>query len=166
MAVARKLLLPEDGAETSGKLIAVDQMLTAFEDDLRARGADTYNARWPRKHLPPSLLRKPVVLATDKELLAWRNRLIKNGKAASTANRICGPVLAAVKLAVGHHPPAWKVGLEKLPDAQVARNVVLPDSKVCEFIDASYRHEEALGLFVEVAAIAGPRPSQIGAPPG
>jgi integrase len=48
-----------------------------------------------------------------------------------------------------------------LPDAIEARNVILSDDKVREFVCAAYAHDEKLGLLVDVLAITGARPSQV-----
>ena len=55
---------------------------------------------------------------------------------------------------------AWEVGLVGLPDATEARNVILSDDKVREFVSAAYAHDESLGLLIDVLAVTGVRPSQ------
>jgi integrase len=55
---------------------------------------------------------------------------------------------------------AWGIGLESLPDATVARNVILTDDQVRGFVDAATARDVALGLFVHVLAETGARPSQ------
>jgi len=61
---------------------------------------------------------------------------------------------------VGTISHIWRAGLEKLPDAQTVRNVVLSDQDVLALVDASYRHDQGLGLLADVLAITGARPSQ------
>ena len=56
---------------------------------------------------------------------------------------------------------AWKVGLAALPDAHVARNIILTDDEVRRIVAAAYDHDRALGLIVEVAAVTGARLSQL-----
>ena len=34
---------------------------------------------------------------------------------------------------------SWEIGMAALPNAQAARNVILPDDKVHEFVAAAYR---------------------------
>jgi integrase len=48
-----------------------------------------------------------------------------------------------------------------LPDAQEARNVILSDSNVRDFVSAAYAHDNKLGLLVDVLAVTGARPSQV-----
>ena len=143
----------------------MDRALIDYEADLKARGANTYNARGPRVHLTASLVAKPVALLTSKELKHWRDGLL--GKIASaTINRQCNSLCAALELAAQHDQriksrDAWEVGLAGLPDAQTARNVVLPDAKVHAFVAAAYARDRQLGLFVETMAVTGARPVQL-----
>ena len=55
---------------------------------------------------------------------------------------------------------AWEIGLANLPNAQEARNVVLSDDKVREFVAAAYGLDDKFGLFADTLAITGARPSQ------
>jgi integrase len=139
-------------------------VLAAYGDDLKARGANPYNSRWPLKYLPAALLSKPVTLIDAHEWRKWRDSLIADLTPAGV-NRVIGAVCAACNLAASHDSRlashrAWQVGLQGLPDANRARNVILPDDKVRDLVDAAYRRGERFGLFVEVLATAGPRPSQ------
>jgi len=52
-------------------------------------------------------------------------------------------------------------GLAGLPDAQEARNAIISDDKVREFVAAAYTHDHKLGLLVDVLAVTGVRPSQV-----
>ena len=65
-----------------------------------------------------------------------------------------------VKIVAPDRLPVWKKGLEKLPATKEARNIVLSDSESSRLIEASYRHDEQLGLFIHVQADTGARPSQ------
>ncbi|QQO23531.1 hypothetical protein JJB98_28165 [Bradyrhizobium diazoefficiens] len=69
---AAKKLARGDGTDSNAPL-TVDAALTAFEADLKARGASGYNAQWPRVHLTSVLLAKPVALLTSTELQKWRD---------------------------------------------------------------------------------------------
>jgi integrase len=85
--------------------------------------------------------------------------------APATINRLCRCLCAALALAAQHdnrirNRDAWGVGLASLPDAQEARNVVLPDDKVHEFVAAAYRIDHQFGLLTDTLAITGARPSQ------
>ena len=55
---------------------------------------------------------------------------------------------------------AWEIGTAGLPDAQEARNVVLSDEEVHEFVVVAYVLDHQLGLLVDTLAITGARPSQ------
>jgi integrase len=143
----------------------VGEALDAYERDLTARGGSVYNARHPRSHLTSVLLSKPVQLLDTKELRAWRDSLLANGLEPASVVRYCKGLRAALNLAASHDPriqskAAWQTGLEALPDATVARNVILDDKTVGRFIDASYAHGSALGLLVHVLGETGARPSQ------
>jgi hypothetical protein len=75
--MARAFLRQEPGTPVDPSLpITVDEALTRYEADLKARGANTYNARWPRTHLPPALLDTPVQLLSAVELKRWRDSLL------------------------------------------------------------------------------------------
>jgi integrase len=145
--------------------VTVDEALTAYEADLEARSANTYNARQPRAHLTPLLLGKPVQLLTSTELRKWRDGLLAKMKPSSVV-RTCKSVRAALALAASHdkriqNRDAWETGLESLPDAAVARNVILDDATVGRFIDAAYARDHQLGLLIETLAVTGSRPSQV-----
>jgi integrase len=97
-------------------------------------------------------------------LKKWRDSLLgKIGPA--TITRLCRCVSAALELAAQHddriqNRSAWEVGLASLPDAQVARNVVISDDKVREFVSNAYALDDGFGLLIDVLAITGARPSQ------
>lgn len=160
---ARKLARGGDGRPNNA-LITVDGALTAYKRDLEARSANPYNAEWPRLHLTSALLAKPVVLLTAQELRRWRDGLLgKIGPA--TINRLCRCLCAALALAAQHderiqNRRTWEVGLATLPDAQEARNVILSDDKVREFVSTAYGLDHQLGLLVDTLAVTGARPSQ------
>lgn len=57
---------------------------------LRSRSeSDPYNSQWPRVHLTPVLLAKPVALLTSRELQNWRDGLLMK-MAPSMINRLSG----------------------------------------------------------------------------
>jgi integrase len=115
-------------------------------------------------HLTSVLLAKPVQLLNAHELKKWRDGLL--GKIApATVNRVCRCLSAALELARQHderiqNRQAWEVGLAGLPDAQEARNVILSDDTVREFVAAAYAHDDKLGMLVDILAVTGARPSQ------
>lgn len=164
-ATKQLALKPGADAGVAGSApISVDSGLKAYEDDLKARGADVYNAKHPRAHLTAALLARPIMLLTVTELKKWRDSLL--GKISpATINRICNSLCAALELAAQHddriqNRTGWERGLEGLPDAQRARNVVISDAHVRAFVTEAYARDAGLGLLVEVLAETGTRPSQ------
>jgi integrase len=162
--VAKKLARGGSGETDSTTPTTVDRALTDYRRDLLSRDARPYNADYPRVHLTAVLLAKPVALLTSKELKAWKVGLLER-ITPQTINRLCNSICAALQLAAQHDPriknrDAWEIGLAGLPDAQTARNIILNDSKVHAFVAESYRHDPALGLFVDTLATTGTRPSQ------
>jgi integrase len=152
----------EDG--TSSAPVTVDQALTDYARDLEARAAHPYNAQYPRVHLPAKLLASPIALLTSGELRRWRDSLLGKVKPA-TINRICNSLCAALEQAAQHdarikNRDVWEVGLAGLPDAQVARNVILTDVQVSAIVAQAYAYAGDLGLLVDVLAVTGARPSQ------
>jgi integrase len=160
---AKRLARGEDGSADTGP-ITVDGALKDYRRDLETRNANPYNAESPRVHLTKVLLAKPVQLLNAHELKKWRDSLL--GKIApATVNRVCRCLGAALELARQHderiqNRQAWEIGLAGLPDAQEARNVILSDDKVREFVGAAYARDDKLGLLVDALAITGARPSQ------
>jgi integrase len=160
---AKKLARGGDDSADSAP-ISVDSALTAYRRDLEARSANPYNADWPRLHLTSVLLSKPVALLTSTELKKWRDGLLGT-MAPATINRLCGCLCAALELAAQHderihNRRAWEIGLAGLPDAQEARNVIISDNKVREFVSVAYGVDHQLGLLADTLAITGARPSQ------
>jgi integrase len=158
---ARKLAR---GTVETGKPISVEEALTAYADDLKARDGLAGNVSRVRHHLPPSLASKPVSLLEAKELRRWRDGL--DMKPASV-NRTTRQLKAALNLAWKLDPTritnahAWKVGLASLRDTHRPRNAILTDEQVRALIEAAYDIDPAFGLYVETAATTGARPSQI-----
>jgi integrase len=161
---AAKKLARADGGGVDSAPITVDGALTDYKRDLEARGANPYNAEHPRVHLTSVLLTKPVQLLMVTELKRWRDGLLGT-MAPGTINRLCRCLSAALTLAAQHdkrlkNRDAWEVGLAALPDAQEARNVIMPDEKVHEFVAAAYGVDSQFGLLTDTLAITGARPSQ------
>jgi integrase len=158
---ARRLVRGGDEVENANQPLTLKAALAAYEADLKARGANRYNAKWPLKYLPAALLSKPVPLIDAQELRRWRDSLLAD-HAPATVNRLAGAAVAALNLAAAHDPriksrQAWQAGLQGLPDAQRARNVILSDRRL---IGAAYQRNEQFGLLIETLAITGARPSQ------
>jgi integrase len=160
---AKKLARGDDASADSAP-ITINSALTAYKTDLEARGANPYNAEWPRVHLTSVLLSKPVALLAASELKKWRDGLLGT-MAPSTINRLCRCLCAALEQAAQHdkriqNRDAWETGLAGLPNAQEVRNVIIPDDKVRELIAAAYRLDHQFGLLTDTLAITGARPSQ------
>jgi integrase len=160
---AKKLARGEDGSADSAP-ITVDGALKDYKRDLEARSANPYNAEHPRLHLTSVLLVKPVALLAATELKKWRDGLLGT-MAPATINRLCRCVCAALTLAARHdkrikNRGEWELGLAILPDAQEARNVIISDDKVREFVATAYGLDHQFGLLTDTLAITGARPSQ------
>jgi len=164
---ARALARRQPGAaDDESRPISVSEALDRYEVDLIARGGSPYNARHPRMHLPRVILNKPVALLSATELRKWRDSLLDKGLAPGTVNRTKTGLRAALELAAAHDPRignerAWRRGLAALPDAHVARNVILTDDEVRRIVAAAYERDRALGVLAEVAAVTGARLSQL-----
>ena len=160
---ARKLA---DGGEVenAAQPTTLKSALLDYERDLKARGAGRYNAKRALVHAPASMLVKPIALIDAQEWRRWRDSLSPD-LAPASVNRLTRTVTAALNLAAEHNARitshAWRIGLRALSDAQQSRNVILSDDQVRAFIAAAYALDESLGLFVDVAAVTGARPSQI-----
>ena len=155
---------PGDVADESRPL-TVSEALDRYEADLRARGGDAYNASRARVHLTAALASKPVALLGATELRKWRDSLAAKGLSPATINRTRTCLRAALEIVAEHdkrisNQREWRIGLRGLPDATVARNVVLNDDIVRRIVAAAYDRDRALGLMVEVAATTGARPSE------
>ena len=118
-----------------------------------------------RRLIPTTLLARPVGLLTFRELRHWRDGLL-DGRKASSVNRHCKSLKAALNLAAATDPrignaAVWRSALASLPDAHTARHVGLPERDVRKIVAAAYAVAPQLGLWTEVAATTGARPSQI-----
>jgi integrase len=161
---ARGLARRQDG-DDGGRPLTVSEALSRYEADLRLRGGDVYNTARVRRTLSASLLAKPVQLVTAIELRRWRDSLVANGLAASSANRTRTGLKAALTLAASldervTNARAWRIGLTSLPDANKPRgDVVLADAQVVKLLACAREVDPRFGLFVAVLAL-GARASQ------
>jgi integrase len=164
--VARKLV--RSSTEPGDDLATLESMFDGpYRKHLIATGKRVSNISRSRKHIPLAMLKKPIALVTTKELLALKQGLLTGGKLKQTSvRRIMKPILAAVKLAEGldrriQNGDEWRRILGGIDDNYDSRNVdVIPDADVHRFVAAAHAIEEAFGLFVEVLAHTGARPSQ------
>jgi integrase len=162
---ARTLASGSDGRD-DGRPVTVDEAITRYAADLAGRDGDRENVSRVRFHVPPSLASKLVSLLTARELRHWRDGLIKNGLKPATVKRTAKPLIAASNLAASLDPrianrDAWRVGLASLPDAEVARNVVISEDVIRKLVALAYDDSPAFGLLVECAAVTGARVSQL-----
>jgi integrase len=161
--VAKKLVGRGDVADDAAAPVTVDGALKAYKADLIARSANPYNADWPRIHLTSALLSKPVALLDARELKTWRDSLLGT-MAPSTINRLGRCLCAALEQAAQHdkriQSRSWEIGLALLPNAFVARNIVLPDDRVRAFVSNAYGLDHQFGLLTDTLATTGARPSQ------
>ena len=149
------------------KLVNIKQALDRYDVDLKARAGDTANVARVRLHLPERLINKTVALLTSSDLRQWRDALFEKGLAPASINRSSTAFKAALNLAatlderiVNHR--AWQKGLATIPDAAEARNVIVADGDILKIIDGAYQVGAEFGLLVELGAVTGARPSQLG----
>src|SRR5262249_44812072 len=128
---ARKLARrqPGDDAGDDSRPLTVAEAIDLYARDLEARGGDGYNSKRARLHTPPSLASKPVGLLRSADMRAWRDGLIAKLSRASV-NRVRTCLRAALTLAAKRdrriaNRHVWEDDLEALPNATMARNVVL-----------------------------------------
>jgi hypothetical protein len=164
-ALEQATKLARAGEGNSEQLISVAQAVDDYEADLEARDGSKYNATSVRLHMG-SLATKIVALLSERELRDWRAGLIKNSMKRSSADRIARSLKAALALAARNdkritNAAAWRNGLKKLPDSEVARDVVMPDQVVTAAVSASYDENPTFGLFIDVLAETGARESQV-----
>jgi hypothetical protein len=146
--------------------ISVAAAIEAYELDLQMRAGRKYNATQLRLHVPDTLTSKAVALLSERDLRNWRAGLIKKGLKPSSADRIGHSLKAALMLAAANddrikNGNAWKRGLKKLPEAETARNVILPDILVGKLVRGSYDAGPDFGLLIETLAETGARESQV-----
>lgn len=165
-ALERAKNLARAGEGNSEQPISLAEAVDAYEIDLETRGGRKYNATQLRLHLTDTLNSKVVALLTDRELRDWRAGLVKKGLQPSSADRIARALKAALALAARNdkritNAAAWKNGLKKLPDSEIARDVILPDAIVADLVRGSYDEAEDFGLIIDVLAETGTRESQV-----
>ena len=129
----------------------VTDALDAYERDLVTRGGAVDNAQTVRRLTSTTLLARPVGLLTFRELRHWRDGLL-DGRKASSVNRHCKSLKAALNLAASTDPrignaAVWRNALASLPDAHTARHVGLPERDVRKIVAAAYAVAPWLGLF-------------------
>jgi integrase len=165
-ALEKAKTLARAGEGSSEQPISIAEAIDAYEADLATRGGSKYNATSIRLHVPSTLTSKAVALVTERELREWRAGLIKKGLKPSSADRYARVFKAALALAASNdkritNAAAWKNGLKKLPDSEVARNVSLPDQTVAALVSGSYDESHDFGVLIDALAETGGRESQL-----
>jgi integrase len=152
-------------SEGEGAPVTVSQAVDDYETELKNHGADPANAKRVRSHLSATLAGKCVALLSVRDLRAFRDGLTGKGLAPGGVNRTMKPLSAALNAAAAADPritnnAAWRIGLAGLPVGDTARRIVLPDVDVGRIVTAAYEIDRPFGVYVEVSAVTGPRPSQ------
>jgi integrase len=165
---ARAIARGDNGVTGNGnRPITVGEAIDNYAAELKSRNADAYNVTRVRFHLPLALGAKTVSTLTARDLRHWRDGLLKKGLAPASADRSGRALKAALNLARKEDPAritnaaAWRDGLARLPDAEVARDAILSDSAVRALVAAAYALSPEYGLWVEVHAVTGARTSQL-----
>jgi integrase len=167
MAQVRGRELVHGTADEAHKPLTVGEALDGFEKDLVLRGGLPAQVGRVRRLLTPAQLARPVALLSARELLRWRDGESARGLKNSSVTRSSKTLKAALNFAARIDPAAaanrsaWVEGLRSLPDSQAARpDAFLPDATVRDLVAACYRLSPQVGLFFEVLAVSGCRPSQ------
>lgn len=166
MAQDRARELARGEHDRGGKLPTVEQCLQDYEGVLRAQRKSLGNISRVRFHLPPWLSNSAIDKLTFHALQNWRNRELLAKLKPATVNRTLRSLRAALTHAVKGdrripNRDAWQDGLKPLPDTHNPRNTILRDEQVATVVRVAHEQDVAFGLFVEVAALTGSRPSQI-----
>ena len=164
----REVALGEnEDIESPHRPVTIDMAIDDFARDLAARGGGSANATWLRTRLPASMRSKVLALVDAREFRKWRDDLVETGELErSSINRLmksakaCFNHAAALDERIGNRS-AWATGLRALPDAERSRNDVITEAEVRAAVRACYASSPALGVFAEVGACTGARPSQI-----
>jgi integrase len=155
------------GSDVSGdRPITVGEAVANYAAELSSRNGHDGNVARVWRDLTPTLAAKTVVLLTARDLRHWRDAMLKRGVAPSTADRTARVLKAALSLAAREdhrigNTAAWRDGLARLPDSEVARNEILPDDAVRKIVAAAFEIAPSFGLWIEAHAVTGARTSQL-----
>jgi integrase len=161
---ARVIARASDGG--GDRPVTVAEALDSYAAELQSRGGAALNVSRVRYHLPASLAAKTVALLTARDLRHWRDGLLKKGLAPASVVRTGRGLAAALALAAKDdhrisNAAAWRDGLARLPDSEVARNTILSDDEVRALVATAYQISPEFGLWVELHAVTGSRTSQL-----
>jgi integrase len=157
----------EAGGRDATRPLTVAEAVAEYATDCAARGAGKENATRITKNLTPALAERVVALLTSRDLSTWRDGLLAAGMKPATMVRLSRATKAALNLASRRdhriaNRKAWTDGLAGVSEDYESRNVQrLDDDQVRAVIAASHTLDPAFGLYAEVAAISGARPSQM-----
>lgn len=159
---AQRLARPDQGPAAT--IITLSDVLDRYAADLAGRGGDKLNVTRIRKHISPAFQKKAVALIKRSEWRGWRDALA-NRLAPASVNRTCRGLKAALNLAAdqdsGLDRSAWQFGLALIKNADQSGSVILTADQVRQIVSEARRESEGFGLFVELAAQTGARPSQL-----
>jgi integrase len=161
---ARVIARASDGG--GDRPLTVSEALDNYAAELKSRGGSSLNVSRVRHALSPTLAAKTVGLLTARDLRHWRDGMLKRGLVAASADRTARGLKAALNLAAREdhritNTAAWRDGLARLPDGEVARNTILSDENVRRLVGTAYQLSSEFGLWVELHAVTGSRTSQI-----
>jgi site-specific recombinase XerD len=155
-----------DDVVSGDRPITVGEALADYQVELESRNGDGRNVSRVRRHLMPALAGKTVAQLSAKDLRVWRDSMLKRGLKPASADRSARALKAALALAAREdhritNTAAWRDGLARLPDAEIARNAIMSDDDVRALVAAAYKIDAAFGLWIEAHAITGARTSQL-----
>jgi integrase len=162
---ARKIARGSDA--DAGRPATIAEAVDSYEKDIRARGGSVANAKRIKRHLTAALANKPVSMSTVRDFTAWRDGLLAGGMKPTSAVRLFKSTKAALTLAAKSDPrilnrATWHDGLGGIAESFASRNVQrLNDDRVHRVVAEAYKLDPRFGLYVETAAVAGARLSQI-----
>jgi integrase len=151
--------------KAEGGPLTIAAAIKAYQIDLERTGGNVANATRILNRLPGWLADREVAAVTASELERFRDGL---GMKPATLQRTLKPFKAALNNAakrdrlIAANAQAWKVGLEVLnARAQSRKGADLTDAQVLARVAAAYAESQELGVFADVAAQTGARPSQL-----
>ena len=138
---------------------------------LRTRSGDTRRRRSPmrrvvRKLIPAALLAKPVGLLTFTRAAALARRSARPAQGVDRSTRTCKSLKAALNLAAAHdqrigNSAVWRTLWRACPTRTPPAVSDCPSATCARSSPPPMRSRPKLGLWAEVAATTGARPSQI-----
>jgi integrase len=163
---ARAVGLGARNVDNVGKLATLREAVDVYKIVLEERGGDSGNVGRIRVHLPDTLAGKTVALLTVRDFGPWKDALKTAKLTPAAINRSNTALKAALNLAAEQderiaNARVWARALKGVPDAEVARNVVLPESDIRVLIGTAAQVSSEFELLLEVAAVTGARVSQI-----